>query len=477
MKHDINLHKTLANIKSQTDWAQIRHVTEKTTWRQVRDEKAEHNHIFFDHGIMVEVLVDGHFGYAGTSDISEDGIRRAFVKAQSMAKQASAFKVHDFSILQRPTAKGHYHSPVVRQMDAISAKEISDIFVDATRAMKVSDKILSRAARAMIVETEFFTVSTHGSDVHQNFSIVSTDFSATAGVGPETQTRSDNGSLARCRQIGAEVFDRAAILDRSKKLAEEAVELLSAENCPSENMDLLLAPDQMTLQVHESIGHPLEYDRILGDERNYAGWSFVKPQDFGTLQYGSKLMNITFDPTIPDALASYAFDESGNKATKEFLIKDGLLLRGLGGLESQARLNLPGVANTRSSSWNRAPIDRMANINLEPGHSKLEDMIRSVERGVFMMSNKSWSIDDYRNKFQFGCEYAKLIENGKITKTLKNPNYRGTTIKFWNALKAVSENRETYGSPFCGKGEPNQVIRVGHTTPYCLFGNVEVFGA
>ncbi|HWU43664.1 MAG TPA: metallopeptidase TldD-related protein, partial [Bdellovibrio sp.] len=176
-------------------------------------------------------------------------------------------------------------------------------------------------------------------------------------------------------------------------------------------------------------------------------------------------------------LASYAFDESGNKATKEFLIKDGLLLRGLGGLESQARLNLPGVANTRSSSWNRAPIDRMANINLEPGHSKLEDMIRSVERGVFMMSNKSWSIDDYRNKFQFGCEYAKLIENGKITKTLKNPNYRGTTIKFWNALKAVSENRETYGSPFCGKGEPNQVIRVGHTTPYCLFGNVEVFGA
>ncbi|HWU45050.1 MAG TPA: DNA gyrase modulator, partial [Bdellovibrio sp.] len=231
MKHDINLHKTLANIKSQTDWAQIRHVTEKTTWRQVRDEKAEHNHIFFDHGIMVEVLVDGHFGYAGTSDISEDGIRRAFVKAQSMAKQASAFKVHDFSILQRPTAKGHYHSPVVRQMDAISAKEISDIFVDATRAMKVSDKILSRAARAMIVETEFFTVSTHGSDVHQNFSIVSTDFSATAGVGPETQTRSDNGSLARCRQIGAEVFDRAAILDRSKKLAEEAVELLSAENC------------------------------------------------------------------------------------------------------------------------------------------------------------------------------------------------------------------------------------------------------
>jgi predicted Zn-dependent protease len=313
--------------------------------------------------------------------------------------------------------------------------------------------------------------------VHQKFSIVSTDFSATAADGGETQFRSDNGGLARCHQIGAEIFDRESIMMRSKKIAEEALELLTADNCPAETTNLLIAPDQMTLQVHESIGHPLEFDRILGDERNYAGWSFVKPSDFGHLQYGSKLMNVTFDPTIPDALASYSFDDSGNPATKEFLIKDGLLMRGLGSLESQARLQLPGVANSRSSSWNRAPIDRMANINLEPGTTSLEQMIASIEHGVMMMANKSWSIDDYRNKFQFGCEYAKLIENGKLTKTLKNPNYRGTTVKFWNGLQAVSANRETYGSPYCGKGEPNQVIRVGHTTPYCLFSNVEVFGA
>ena len=477
MSADLNLHKILSSLGSSVDWAQLRHVTEKTTWRTVRDEKPDRNHIGFDHGLMVEVLVNGQFGYAGTSDISESGVKRAFEKAVNMAKQASAYKVHDFSILQRPAAKGHYNSPVIREMDSISAKEISDIFIDATRAMKVSDKIVSRSATAMIVETEFYSVSTSGSDVQQRFSIVSTDFSATAGAGHETQTRSDNGGLARCLQVGAEVFDRQSILDRSKRIGEEAVELLTADNCPDETMDLLLAPDQMTLQVHESIGHPLEYDRILGDERNYAGWSFVKPHDFGRLQYGSSLMNVTFDPTIPDALASYAFDDSGNPATKEFLIKDGMLVRGLGGLESQSRLNLPGVANFRSSSWNRAPIDRMANINLESGNAKLEDMIASTERGVFMFANKSWSIDDYRNKFQFGCEYAKLIENGKLTKTLKNPNYRGTTVKFWNNLKADSQNRETYGSPFCGKGEPNQVIRVGHTTPYCLFSNIEVFGA
>lgn len=473
----MDLQKTLHTLKGNADWVSLRHVTEKTTYRTVRDEKPDRNAISFDQGVMVEVLVDGHFGFSGTSDLTGSGIKRALDRAVLMAKAATSHKVHNFDLNHRPVAQGTYNSPVVKPLDSFSAKEISDIFVDATRAMKVSDSIVSRSATAMIVETHFHTVTSSGSDFEQRFSIVSTDFSATAASGGETQTRSDSGGLARCLQIGAEIFNRDSILERSKKLAEEATELLAAENCPDTTMDLLLAPDQMTLQVHESIGHPLEYDRILGDERNYAGWSFVKPEDFGHLQYGSKLMNVTFDPTIEDALASYAFDDSGHQATKEFLIHDGLLVRGLGGLESQSRLNLPGVANSRSSSWNRAPIDRMANINLEPGSSKLEDMIASVERGVFMLANKSWSIDDYRNKFQFGCEYAKLIENGKLTKTVKNPNYRGTTVKFWNNLKAVSANRETFGSPYCGKGEPNQVIRVGHTTPYCLFADVEVFGA
>jgi predicted Zn-dependent protease len=204
----------------------------------------------------------------------------------------------------------------------------------------------------------------------------------------------------------------------------------------------------------------------------------VKPEDFGKLQYGSKLMNVTFDPTVQDEFASYAFDDTGVKATREFLIKDGILLRGLGSLESQVRSGLPGVANARASAWNRAPIDRMANINLEPGTSTLDQMIASVEHGVYMESNKSWSIDDFRNKFQFGCEYARLIENGKFTKILRNPNYRGVTNPFWRGLKMVG-NKETmglFGTPYCGKGEPNQVIRVGHRSPVCLFENVEIFG-
>ena len=472
-----NLYHSLQSIKNEADWVSLRQVTEKTSYRVVRDEKPATNSTSIEHGMMIEVLVDGHFGHAGTSDLSPSGLQKAALRAREMAKKAAKYKVFAFDQTHRPPSKGTYISPRRQSLDSFSLKELSDILTEASHTLKVSDKIVSRQAMAMIVETDFQTVSSNGREIHQNFSMVSSSFEATAQDGGESQIRTDSGGLARCLQVGAEVFNRSSIMERCQRIGREAIELLTAENCPNEKLDLILAPDQMTLQVHESIGHPLEYDRILGDERNYAGWSFIKPSDFGHLQYGSKLMNVTFDPHVEGEMASYHFDESGHVAEKEYLIKDGLLLRGLGSLESQSRLNLPGVANSRASSWNRPPIDRMANINLEGGTGNLQSMIASVQRGVLMKANKSWSIDDYRNKFQFGCEYGQLIEDGKLTKTLKNPNYRGTTVAFWNSLNQVASEMEVMGSPYCGKGEPNQVIRVGHSTPYCLFKGVEVFGA
>jgi predicted Zn-dependent protease len=243
-------------------------------------------------------------------------------------------------------------------------------------------------------------------------------------------------------------------------------------------MDLLLMPDQMMLQIHESIGHPLELDRILGDERNYAGTSFVTPEMFGQYRYGSPLLNVTFDPSIGEELASYAFDDDGEPAQKAWLIRKGVLERPLGGRISQLRAGLQGTANSRAASWNRAPIDRMANINVEPGTSTLAEMVASIERGVLMRTNTSWSIDDSRNKFQFGCEWGELIEDGVVKGVVKNPNYRGVSADFWRSLKRVgdSDTLEVHGTLYCGKGEPNQVIHVGHASPACVFSDVEVFG-
>lgn len=235
----------------------------------------------------------------------------------------------------------------------------------------------------------------------------------------------------------------------------------------------------MILQIHESIGHPLELDRILGDERNYAGTSFVTPDMFGSFQYGSEHLNVTFDPTVPGQLASYGFDDEGTPATREYLIRNGVLERGLGGVVSQQRSGLAGVANARACAWNRPPIDRMANLNVEPGDLTFDDLIGNVERGVYLETNNSWSIDDSRNKFQFSTEYGRLIEDGKLAGVIRNPSYRGISSTFWRNLRGVG-NRDGWkamGTPNCGKGELNQMIGTGHASPPCWFGDIDVFGA
>jgi len=243
-------------------------------------------------------------------------------------------------------------------------------------------------------------------------------------------------------------------------------------------MDVLLMPDQMILQIHESIGHPLELDRILGDERNFAGTSFVTPDMFGSYRYGSPLLNVAFDPARAEELASYGWDDDGTPAEKVVLIRAGVLERPLGGAISQARAGLAGTANARADSWNRPPIDRMANLNLEPGDATLDELIAGIERGVLMETNCSWSIDDSRNKFQFGCERGRLIERGQLRQVVKNPNYRGVSASFWRSLKRVGDasTMQVLGTPYCGKGEPSQIIRVGHASPACAFADVDVFG-
>lgn len=470
-----NLTQRLNTLRQQADWIGIREVKETIKYCKARNGKFEQNTTTVDHGLMVEVLVDGQFAYCGTDNLSEQNLQEACDKAVHLAKCMSSWRIYPFTSDHRPKAIGQYHSSTKIPFENVNGGDIMGVLVDATEKMKVSDKIVNCMAHAILIEQDMKLVSRTGSDIHQQIRSVASQLMATAQDGAEIQTRSTG---IPSQQGGLELLEKMSLIQEAQRVGQEALELLNAEQCPSGLFDLVLAPDQLYLQVHESIGHPLELDRILGDERNYAGWSFVQLSDFGHLQYGSPLLNVTFDPTVLGEYASYAFDDTGLAATCQHLIKDGKLLRGLGGIDSQKRACVPGVASTRASSWNRPPIDRMANINLEPGETSFEEMIASVERGIYMMTNSSWSIDDYRRKFQFGCEYAKLIENGKLTKTLRNPNYRGTTSTFWKNLKKVGNisTFEVLGSPYCGKGEPNQAIRVGHAVPTCLFENIDVFG-
>jgi predicted Zn-dependent protease len=464
-------------VAPAADFCSLRCVHERSETISVRQNVLRPVSTTEDIGAMITVCSGGGMGYAATSDVTLSGLRHAAEQAYTWAQQSAGRSVMDFSKMVLAPPRGEYASVEQIPWRSVPLAEKIDLLHTECARLKIDDRIVDWDASLWYTETDTLYLTTDGGRVQQRFHYLVPMLSATANVGTETQVRTFGGR-GYCRQGGLEVLDHLDFRSAAPRIASEALQLLTAPNCPSGMMDVLLAPDQMILQIHESIGHPLELDRILGDERNYAGTSFVTPAMFGTYQYGSELLNITFDPTRAEEFASYGFDDEGQPARRDYLIQNGILQRALGGLTSQVRADLPGVANARACGWNRPPIDRMANLNLEPGTSSLEEMIAAVERGVYMQTNCSWSIDDSRNKFQFGCEWGQLIEDGQLTTVVKKPNYRGISATFWRSLKMVGNPHTlvVMGTPNCGKGEPNQVIRVGHASPPCLFADVEVFG-
>jgi len=438
----------------------------------MRQDTLEPPRLSVDRGAMLTAVTDGGYGYCATSDLSAGGLQQALERATRWAEATKGKSVVRYEPAKIGSPRGEYESPCVAKAPGRSA--IYDLLAAECQQARVDSRIVERQAVIELVDEERVYLTNTGGELRQRFHYVIPHMRVTANHGSDTQAR----SLDHAQQGGFEQVGRSGFIGSGARLAEEALKLLAAPNCPTGNMDLLLLPDQMMLQVHESIGHPLELDRILGDERNYAGTSFVTPEMFGTYRYGSELLNVTYDPTKREELASFAYDDEGTPASKVFLIRDGILVAPLGGRLSQARAALPGTANSRACAWNRPPIDRMANINVEPGTSPLEAMIASIKRGVLMRTNVSWSIDDSRNKFQFGCEWGELIEDGRRTRVVKNPNYRGVSATFWRSLRAVGDasTYEVHGTQYCGKGEPNQVIHCGHAAPACVFAEVDVFG-
>jgi predicted Zn-dependent protease len=460
------------------DFCSLRIVDETSEFLGVRQDVLQPLAGSVDRGAMVTVIERGGYGYAATSDLSASGLREAIARARDWALTSAGRSVIDYSALTLPRPVGRYAGPASASPPRQSRRELIDLLLAESAACRIDDRIVDWEASLWTVATDQRYLTADGADIEQQFRYVMPNLSVSANAGADTQTRSFGGR-GLCRQGDLSVFLEGGMIGAAIELAEEALALLSAPNCPGGKLDLLLMPSQMMLQIHESIGHPLELDRILGDERNFAGTSFVTLDMFGHYQYGSPLLNVSFDPSRPEQFASYGWDDDGSSAEKVFVIRNGVLERPLGGVVSQARAGMAGVAAARACSWNRPPLDRMSNLNIEAGESTLEQMIASVEHGVLMDTNTSWSIDDSRNKFQFGCEYGRMIENGELGAVIKNPNYRGVSATFWRSLKAVGDNStlEVMGTPFCGKAEPSQVIRVGHASPACLFEEVDVFGA
>ena len=461
------------------DFCALRFVEESSEYLAVRQDVAEPPRLSVDRGAMVTVIDQGGLGYAATSDLSKSGIAQALERARHFARLTAGRSVVDYSAIDMPHPNGEYRAPVARDPTSMSRGDKYDLLAAEAKECRIDDRIVDWEANLWSTTSRQAYFTAEGGAVEQEFHFVVPNLAATAYAKGESQTRTHAGRCnGFCRQGGLEILDAFGMHGSGRRVAEGALELLAAPNCPSGVMDVILMPDQMMLQIHESIGHPLELDRILGDERNFAGTSFVTLDMFGTYRYGSELLNVVHDPSRPEQYASYGWDDDGLAADKQFLIRNGILERPLGGAISQKRAGMAGVANTRASAWNRAPIDRMANLNVEAGESTLDELISAIEYGVMMRTNVSWSIDDSRNKFQFGCEWGQVIRNGKLAEVVKKPNYRGISATFWRSLAGVGDAStfEVMGTPFCGKGEPAQVIRVGHASPACRFAQVAVFG-
>jgi predicted Zn-dependent protease len=459
------------------DYWSLRLVKEETEQLGVRQGVVEPCGLGTSTGAMITVVRGRGVGYGATANLTPAGLDAAAALALQWAELHARLGLFDAALFPRCAQQMEYRTHTRDSWQSLSVEDKLSLLHDACADLKIDDHIVDWSAWLGYRRVSQLLVTSDGGRASQLFEYVSPGLAAVANRGTQTQTRRGGGADWG-QQGGLERLAAVGFREDARRVAEEALALLEAAECPTGVMDLVLMPSQMSLQIHESIGHPLELDRILGDERNYAGTSFVTPEMFGSYRYGSELLNVSFDPSVAGELASYAADDEGTPATRELLIRDGILERPLGGRLSQARSGLPGVANARANSWARPAIDRMGNINLEPGTSGIDELVSGVERGVLMDTNRSWSIDDSRNKFQFGCELGRLIEDGEPKGLVRNPGYRGISASFWRSLAAVGnrDGWEIRGVRNCGKGEPGQGIYVGHAAPPCLFRTVSVFG-
>ena len=256
--------------------------------------------------------------------------------------------------------------------------------------------------------------------------------------------------------------------------AEEARALLTAPLCPTGETTLILGAEQLALQIHESVGHAIELDRILGWEAAYAGTSWLDLAQLGSLRYGSELMNITIDPTIPGALGSFGFDDEGTPAASRDAVRDGIWVGVLAGRDSAAVAGLDYAGSVRADGWARLPMVRMTNVGLEPGPHTLEEIIAATDDGIYMETNRSWSIDDRRLNFQFGTEVGYEVKNGQLGRMLRNPTYTGIGPTFWASMDMLSSETVAWGTPNCGKGQPGQIGHTGHPAAPARFRNVRV---
>ncbi|GAC1438297.1 MAG: TldD/PmbA family protein [Solirubrobacteraceae bacterium] len=434
----------------------------------VRSEREE--------GIGVRVSVGGAFAFAGTSDCSAAGARAALARALEVARALPRARLTPLT--PAPAATGHWAGAC--EIDPFAqplARRVEDLLT-AEAELRGDPRIVRSEAEATTIRTRRALASSGGTACTQELHECGGGVAAHASDGEQLQVRSwPAGHGGQVAAGGYELLTALDLAHHAPRVAAEALELLGAPDCPAGRMTLVLGSEQLALQIHESIGHALELDRILLGEASYAGTSWVKPADIGTLRYGSEALFITADATLPGALGSFGWDDEGVLAQRLELIGGGVLRAAMSDRRSAAQIGGVSSGCARADSFARQPIVRMTNVSIEPGGGgSLDELVDGVKHGVLMETNRSWSIDDRRLDFRFGTEFGREIRDGRLGRLLRNPSYTGRTPSFWRSLHSVCGRQEwrLWGLLNCGKGEPGQVAHVSHGAAPARFDDVEV---
>ncbi|SCE89220.1 TldD protein [Micromonospora purpureochromogenes] len=424
-------------------------------------------------GLGVRALVGSSWGFHAVPELSDAAARDAGRRAAAIAAASARVPGPPIDLVSTGAAVASWASSCRVDPLGVALSDKGDLLVGATATMREHGADLAEGLY-QIWDTAKWFVSSEGHRIDQRIRECGGGISATSIGDGETQRRSYPSYRGQYGTTGWELVESLDLTAHAARIAEESRALLTAPECPAGETDLILGGEQLALQIHESVGHAIELDRILGWEAAFAGTSWLDLAQLGSLRYGSELMNVTIDPTIPGALGSFGFDDEGSPAVRRDAVREGRWVGVLAGRDSAAVAGLDYGGSVRADGWARLPMVRMTNVGLEPGPHTLDEIIAATDDGVLMDVNRSWSIDDKRLNFQFGCEIGWEVKNGRRGRMLRNPTYTGIGPLFWRSMDMLSSETVAWGTPNCGKGQPGQVGHTGHPAAPARFRSVRV---
>ncbi|MFQ5837454.1 MAG: TldD/PmbA family protein [Thermoplasmata archaeon] len=464
-------------LKAGASYVDIRLVERRLSAIIVKNDNVESLTENVSGGFGVRALADGSWGFSSSSGMENGEIRRVAEEAVRIARASARVRREEVSLAEVGSKEGSYRSAFRMDPWDVPLEEKMELLMDAQRTPSKDEAIKVRKAQFQAFRERKTFASSEGSYIEQDILQSGAGIEVLALRSGEVHKRSYPAPFGgNFRTAGWEFIESMDLVGNAERTAREAVALLDAKKCPSGKRDVIIGTNQLALQVHESCGHPTELDRVLGMEASYAGTSFLTPDKLDSFRYGSEKVNIVADSMVEGGLGTFGYDDEGVPAKRVDLVREGIFVGYQNSRETAELFGHETSGNMRADGWGRIPLIRMTNISLLPGDWDLDELVEDTDEGIYMETNKSWSIDDLRLNFQFATEVAWEIVGGELGELIKYPNYTGITYEFWRGCDAVcDEDRwHLWGVPNCGKGEPGQVARVGHGTSPARFRGVRV---